>query len=112
MVVTIHTQSAIDEIVRLVRSVRPDIVIVSRARDAEHARRLYTIGVTDAVPETIEASLQLSEATLVGLGLPTGPVIASIHQMRDEFRYELQEATGQAGQTAAHSIRPKRVGRS
>lgn len=112
VVVTIHTQSAIDEIVKLVRSVRPDIIIVSRARDAGHARRLYTIGVTDAVPETIEASLQLSEATLVGLGLPTGPVIASIHQMRDEFRYELQEAAGQAGQTATHSIRPKRMSKS
>jgi monovalent cation:H+ antiporter-2, CPA2 family len=36
--------------------------------------------VTDAVLETIEASLQLSEAALLGLGLPTGPVIASIHQ--------------------------------
>ena len=29
-------------------------------------------------PETIEAGLQLSEAALVGLGMPTGPVIASI----------------------------------
>ncbi len=111
VVVTIHTQSAIDEIVRLVRSARPDIVIVSRARDAQHARQLYASGVTDAVPETIEASLQLSEATLVGLGLPAGPVIASIHQMRDEFRDELQEAAGQAGQTATHSIRTKRMRR-
>jgi CPA2 family monovalent cation:H+ antiporter-2 len=37
------------------------------------------------VPETIEASLQLPEATLIGLGLATGPVIASIHEERDEF---------------------------
>ena len=59
-----------------------------------HARHLYAIGVTDAVPETIEASLQLSEAALVGLGVPTGPVIASIHEKRDEFRHELQEAAG------------------
>jgi CPA2 family monovalent cation:H+ antiporter-2 len=109
VVVTIHTQAAIDEIVRLVRSVRPDVLIISRARDASHARRLYTIGVTDAVPETIEASLQLSEATLVGLGLPAGPVIASIHQMRDEFRSELQEAAGQAGKRVTHSIRTKRM---
>ena len=58
---------------RVVRSLRPDMLIVSRARDATHARHLYAIGVTDAVPETIEASLQLSEAALVGLGLPTGP---------------------------------------
>ena len=105
VIVTIHDQHAIDEIVRVARSLRPDILIVSRARDATHARHLYAIGVTDAVPETIEASLQLSEAALVGLGLPTGPVIASIHEKRDEFRHELQEAAGQAGQTETRAIR-------
>src|SRR6185295_18037778 len=96
VIVTIHGQAAIDEIVRIVRRLRPDIAIVSRARDATHARHLYKIGVTDAVPETIEASLQLSEAALVNLGLQAGPVIASIHEMRDEFRQELQEAAGEA----------------
>ena len=60
-----------------------------------------------AVPETIEASLQLSEAALVGLGLPAGPVIASIHEQRDEFRRELQDAAGQAGRTDTRSIRAK-----
>jgi CPA2 family monovalent cation:H+ antiporter-2 len=112
VVVTIHTGSAIDELVRLVRMLRPDITIVSRARDAAHARGLYAIGVTDAVPETIEASLQLSEAMLVSIGLPAGPVIASIHQMRDEFRHELQEAAGRAGQHATRSIRAKTLRRS
>jgi monovalent cation:H+ antiporter-2, CPA2 family len=107
VIVTIHTQAAIDEIVEAVRSLRPDMLIVSRARDAEHARHLYAVGVTDAVPETIEASLQLSEAALVGLGLPTGPVIASIHEQRDEFRRELQEAAGKAGKTETRSIRAK-----
>ena len=62
---------------------------------------------TDAVPETIEASLQLSEAALVGLGLPAGPVIASIHDKRDEFRRELQAAAGGAGQPDTRSIRAK-----
>ena len=109
VIVTMHTPAAIDEIVRLVRLVRPDILIVSRARDALHARHLYAIGVTDAVPETIEASLQLSEAALVGLGLPTGPVIASIHQKRDEFRSELRDAAGQAGLHVSRGIRPKTV---
>ena len=107
VIVTIHTQAAIDEIVEIVRGLRPDMPIVSRARDATHARHLYAIGVTDAVPETIEASLQLSEAALVGLGLPAGPVIASIHEKRDEFRHELQEAAGQAGKTGTRSIRAK-----
>jgi len=107
VIVTIHDQAAIGEIVRVVRAMRPEILIVSRARDATHARHLYAIGVTDAVPETIEASLQLSEATLVGLGVPTGPVIASIHEKRDEFRHELQDAAGKAGRTETHSIRAK-----
>ena len=107
VIVTIHTQAAIDEIVQAVRSLRPDVLIVSRARDAAHARHLYAVGVTDAVPETIEASLQLSEAALVGLGLPAGPVIASIHEKRDEFRRELQEAAGRAGLTETRSIRAK-----
>jgi CPA2 family monovalent cation:H+ antiporter-2 len=105
VIVTIHDQAAIDEIVRVVRELRPDILIVSRARDATHARHLYAIGVSDAVPETIEASLQLSEAALVGLGVPTGTVIASIHEKRDEFRHQLQEAAG--GRGDSRGIRAK-----
>ena len=112
VIVTIHTQAAIDEIVEIVRGLRPDMLIVSRARDATHARHLYAIGVTDAVPETIEASLQLSEAALVGLGLSAGPVIASIHEKRDEFRRELQEAAGLAGRGETRSIRAKTLRRS
>jgi CPA2 family monovalent cation:H+ antiporter-2 len=107
VIVTIHDQEAIDQIVKLVRERRPDVPIVSRARDATHARHLYAIGVTDAVPETIEASLQLSEAAMVGLGIPTGPAIASIHEKRDEFRFELQEAAGAAGLGETRSIRAK-----
>jgi CPA2 family monovalent cation:H+ antiporter-2 len=112
IIVTIHDQDGIDEIVKVARALRPDILIVSRARDATHARHLYAIGVTDAVPETIESSLQLSEAALVGLGLPTGLVIASIHEKRDQFRHELQEAAGRAGQAETHAIRPKTLRKS
>jgi CPA2 family monovalent cation:H+ antiporter-2 len=107
VIVTVAAADAIDEIVNVVRNLRPDILIVSRARDAAHASHLYTIGVTDAVPETIEASLQLSEATLMGLGVAAGLVIASIHEKRDELRHELQQAAGRAGIKTTHSIRAK-----
>ncbi|MGQ0674279.1 MAG: cation:proton antiporter domain-containing protein [Hyphomicrobium sp.] len=110
VIMTIHDWPEIDELVAAVRALRPDIVIVARARDAEHARHLYEMGVTDAVPETIEASLQLSEAALVGLGVPTGPVIASIHEKRDEFRATLQKAASAAGRTS-HGLRAKAAGR-
>ena len=100
VVITLNTPTQIDDIVACVRQKRPDIVIIARARDAEHARHLYQLGVSDAVPETIEASLQLSEATLVGLDIATGPVIASIHEKRDQFRDALQGAAGAAGLTS------------
>lgn len=106
VVVTVAAEAAIDEIVRQVRTLRTDVTIVSRARDAAHARHLYSIGVTDAVPETIEASLQLSEATLIGLGLATGLVIASVHEKRDEFRRELQQAAERSGDRY-HALGPQ-----
>ncbi|WID97627.1 NAD-binding protein [Bosea vestrisii] len=93
LIVTIDNTRAVDDVVTAARSMRPDLVIVARARDAKHARHLYEIGVNDAVPETIEASLQLSEAALVGLGVPMGLVIASVHQRRDDFRSELKPAS-------------------
>ena len=106
VIITIHTKGEVDELVRAIRSARSDVIIVARARDADHARHLYELGVTDAVPETIEASLQLSEAALVGLGVPTGPVIASIHEKRDEFRDALQTAAGRVGRKS-HGVRAK-----
>lgn len=94
VIVTINEAEGIDAIVAEVRVLRKDILIVSRARDADHARHLYGIGVTDAVPETIEASLLVSEAALIGLGVPMGLVVATIHEKREEFRHELQQAAG------------------
>jgi CPA2 family monovalent cation:H+ antiporter-2 len=107
VIITIHTHQLIDDIVEHVRAMRPDVLIVSRARDADHARHLYRLGATDAVPEAIEASLQLSEAALVGLGLATGPVIASIHEKRDEIRRGLQQAARAAGLADIRSVRAK-----
>ncbi|MGX7951785.1 cation:proton antiporter domain-containing protein [Tsuneonella sp. HG249] len=72
------------------RRAYPDLPIIARARDLAHASALYRAGASHAVPETLESSLQLSEAVLVDLGLPMGPVIASIHEKRDEFREQIR----------------------
>ena len=112
VIITIHDHDLIDEVVEHVRAMRPDILIVSRARDANHARHLYRLGATDAVPETVEASLQLSEAALVGLGVQAGPAIASIHEKRDEIRRTLQQAAREAGLERSHAVKPKRLWRS
>jgi monovalent cation:H+ antiporter-2, CPA2 family len=95
VIVTLDT-AAVDDVVKAVRARRPDVMIVARAHDAQHARHLYTLKVTDTVPETIEASLQLAESALVGLGVPMGLVIASVHERREIVRRELQAAAGSA----------------
>jgi CPA2 family monovalent cation:H+ antiporter-2 len=75
---------------RRIRAAFPTLPIVARARDPAHAAELYKAGVTDAVPETLEASLQLSEAVLVDLGVAMGPVIASIHEKRATLQAEIK----------------------
>jgi CPA2 family monovalent cation:H+ antiporter-2 len=79
-----HVQAA--QLIRQLRADYPDLTIVARARDTSHAAELYRAGASDAVPETLESSLQLSEAVLVDLGVAMGPVIASVHQMREDLR--------------------------
>ncbi len=83
-----------ERITRLLRARYRDIPIVSRARDADHAARLYSAGASEAVPETLESSLQLSEVLLVDLGIAVGPVIASIHERRAEMRAEIRDKSG------------------
>ena len=81
--------------VRLSREVHaacPGLTVVARARDGAHAAQLYKAGATDAVPETMEGSLQISEAVLVDIGVAMGPVIASIHEKRSQLRAQIREA--------------------
>jgi len=107
VVVTMDTPRANEAVVETTRRLRQDVTLVARARDANHARALYGLGVTDAVPETIEASLQLSEAVLVDVGVPMGHVIASIHEKRDQYRKMLVAAG--APERPRSSPKPRRA---
>jgi len=91
LVLTMDEPVQIVRTVRRVRAAYPELTIIARARDAAHAAELYRAGATDAVPETLESSLQLSEAVLVDLGVAMGPVIASIHEKRAELRGRIME---------------------
>jgi len=107
LIVTMDSPAKVDEVVKAARALRPDLILIARARDDRHAARLYALGVTDAVPETTEASLQLAENTLVDLGVPMGLVLASIHERRDAFR-----KTFQAAAPDGRGARPARAFRS
>jgi CPA2 family monovalent cation:H+ antiporter-2 len=90
LIITMDDPVLAQRLTRRVRALAPDLPIIARARDARHAAELYKAGVTDAVPETLESSLQLSEAVLVDLGIAMGPVIASIHDKRDQLRQAIR----------------------
>ena len=70
-ILTMDNPVLINRLAARLRQMFPDLPIVARARDTAHAAELYKAGVTDAVPETLEASLQLSEAALLPAPLPT-----------------------------------------
>lgn len=90
VVLTMDQPVAARRLVGQLRQLHPKLLIVARARDVSHAAELYRAGASHAVPETLESSLQLSEAVLVDIGVAMGPVIASIHEKRDEFRGEIE----------------------
>jgi Kef-type K+ transport system membrane component KefB/voltage-gated potassium channel Kch len=86
LAITMDNPTRTEAIVKLAKAERADLKIIVRARDERHAIKLYEAGATEAVPETIEASLQLGEALLVEAGVPMGLAIASVHERRDGFR--------------------------
>ena len=89
VILTMDEPVAAQRLVRRLRAAYPDLPIIARARDASHAAALYRAGASHAVPETLESSLQLSEAVLIDLGVAMGPVIASIHEKRDQLRAQI-----------------------
>jgi CPA2 family monovalent cation:H+ antiporter-2 len=70
VVITLDDPEAAERVVRSVRSRWVDLPIFARARDERHARQLLDLGASEVVPETVEASLQLSLRVLRGVGIP------------------------------------------
>lgn len=83
IVVTMDDAAAVERVVQAVRVSWPNVAVFARARDAEQARRMHAAGARFAVPETIEATLQLGEALLNGLGLPDEAARRIIDERRD-----------------------------
>lgn len=68
VVVTMDNPAAAERIVGEIRSTWPLVAVYARARDKAHAVRMMNAGATQAVPESIEGSLQLAGRVLSGLG--------------------------------------------
>ncbi len=98
------------KITRRVRNWITGLPIIVRARDTVHATELYKAGATDAVPETLESSLQLAETALVELGVAMGPVIASIHQTREDLRNAIKDSAELEIAPKLRHLRPDEAG--
>ena len=94
LVITMDEPIMAQRLTRKLRQTYPALTIIVRARDTTHAATLYKAGASHAVPETLESSLQLCEAVLTDVGIAMGPIIASIHEVRDEYREQIQQDGG------------------
>jgi len=93
-VVTMDSAAAAERVVATIRATRPDLPIYARARDSAHATRLLTLGASHVIPETVEASLQLGEMLLEGLGVPD----AAARQLIEARRRLAQAALDEGGE--------------
>ncbi|MFT4274759.1 MAG: cation:proton antiporter [Rhodopseudomonas sp.] len=91
MVVTMHDAAAAEHVVAAARAERADLPIIVRARDADHATRLFKLGATDVIREVLEASFEIASSVLQTLGIPAGKVIAAIHDERDIRKKRVRE---------------------
>jgi CPA2 family monovalent cation:H+ antiporter-2 len=70
IVIAIDRPGDVEQIVAMARKTWPHVPVYARARDTEHAGALHRAGATLASPEAIEATLDLGEAVLEGIGVP------------------------------------------
>ncbi|NNE08485.1 MAG: potassium transporter TrkA, partial [Gemmatimonadetes bacterium] len=94
LVVTIDTPDTAEQVVVHARLLWPELAIYARARDAEHARRLLRRGASHVIPESIEASLQLGEMVLIGVGVPSEAARRAIDARRQSEQEAIDAGLG------------------
>jgi len=67
---TIDAPETAEHVIRAIHQAWPHVPIIARARDVDHALVLRSSGARSAIPETMEASLELCEQLLTGIGFP------------------------------------------
>ena len=92
IVLTMDHSGAALHAVRGIRREFPAVPLFVRARDETQARILMRAGASTVVPETLEASLQLSAFVLEAMGLDARRVDEIVDAERDLFAATLVEA--------------------
>jgi CPA2 family monovalent cation:H+ antiporter-2 len=76
------------DVLRHVRTLRPDLPVMVRTRDESHVQMLREAGATEVVPETLEAGLMIATHALLLLDVPLGRVVRRFQAQR-QSRYAL-----------------------
>ena len=91
VVVTVNQPHLVERIVVLLRQNFPRLDILARAHDGPHSEALERAGASRAVPETLEASLQLGRAVLTTVGAPLDDVRRIIREVREQHYASIEE---------------------
>lgn len=83
-VVTIDQPLIANHIVAALREFSEDLSIVVRATDLTHVKQLELDGATRAVPENLEASLQIGAIAMISIGIDSGAVMKILEEFRGE----------------------------
>ena len=95
VVLTINDPSSSLGAVRVIRDHYPKVPIIARAHDERHALALVKGGATHVVPETMEASLQLSGMALQSIGIPEQAVHDLVETRRETIQSVFRGQTPQ-----------------
>jgi CPA2 family monovalent cation:H+ antiporter-2 len=88
VIITFADSDAALRVIHRVRQLRPDVPIVSRAREQDDVEKLYAAGAAEVVPEALESSVMLATHALALSGIPMRKVILRLREMR-EHHYAL-----------------------
>ena len=83
-VVTVDDVNDAEAMVKAFHQLRPEVPIIARARDREHAARLQEAGARDVIPDAIESGLQMAGRTLHQFGYDEETVRDRLAAERDE----------------------------
>jgi CPA2 family monovalent cation:H+ antiporter-2 len=82
LVVTMDDPDAAHRVLKSARELAPQLPILVRAHDSDHAAALLAAGASIVIPEVLEAALQLGQALLEKVGLPPEAVRQLVESQR------------------------------
>jgi CPA2 family monovalent cation:H+ antiporter-2 len=101
-VLTVEKPEITERTAKAILAAWPQAIIHARALDIDHARQLTELGVTDAVPEALEGSLQLAGLILAKIGLPDDAINDRLGATRE---VEIRQIGAEAGGRRAGEAR-------